>query len=142
MNIELTVSNKRIVITEDGIFIWNPECWDGEDENKIDELLNYYPTTEFAFYDRTDGAPYYWKYPVEEVVDAIDTLISPLQVMQLRSIDKNVETMADGRRFTFELDTIGPNFLKEVNRNKIYWIKRDYLDVNTGEVIAYLVTEG
>jgi hypothetical protein len=142
MNIELTVSNKRIVITEDGIFIWNPECWDGEDENKIDELLNYYPITDFAFYDRTDGAPYYWKYPVEEVVDAIDTLISPLQVMQLRSIDKNVETMADGRRFTFELDTIGPNFLKEVNRNKIYWIKRDYLDVNTGEVIAYLVTEG
>jgi hypothetical protein len=142
MNIELTVSNKRIVITEDGIFIWNPECWDGEDENKIDELLNYYPITDFAFYDRTDGAPYYWKYPVEEVVDAIDTLISPLQVMQLRSLDKNVETMADGRRFTFELDTIGPNFLKEVNRNKIYWIKRDYLDVNTGEVIAYLVTEG
>ena len=142
MNIELTVSNKRIVITEDGIFIWNPECWDGEDENKIDELLNYYPTTEFAFYDRTDGAPYYWKYPVEEVVDAIDTLISPLQVMQLRSIDKNVETMADGRRFTFELDGIGPNFLAEVGRQKIYWIKRDYLDVNTGEVIAYLVTEG
>ena len=142
MNIELTVSNRRVVITDTAIVIWNPECWDGEDENKIDELLNYYPTTEFAFYDRIDGAPYYWKYPVEEVVDAIDTLISPLQVMQLRSIDKNVETMADGRRFTFELDTIGPNFLKEVNRNKIYWIKRAYLDVNTGEVIAYLVTEG
>lgn len=142
MNIELTVSNKRIVITEDGIFIWNPECWDGEDQEKIDELVNHYPITDFAFYDRTDGAPYYWKYPIEEVVDAIDTLISPLQVMQLRSIDKNVEIMADGRRFTFELDRIGPNFLAEVGRQKIYWIKRDYLDVNTGEVIAYLVTEG
>lgn len=142
MNIEFTVSNRRVAITDTEIVIWNPECWDGEDESKIDELLNYYPTTEFAFYDRTDGAPYYWKYPVEEVVDAIDTLISPLQVMQLRRIDKNVEIMADGRRFTFELDTIGPNFLKEVGRQKIYWIKRDYLDVNTGEVIAYLVTEG
>lgn len=142
MNIEFTVSNRRVAITDTEIVIWNPECWDGEDEEKIDDLVNYSQVTDFAFYDRTDGAPYYWKYPVEEVVDAIDTLISPLQVMQLRRIDKNVEIMADGRRFTFELDTIGPNFLKEVGRQKIYWIKRDYLDVNTGEVIAYLVTEG
>ena len=144
MNIEFIVSGKQAVITKDAVVIWDRSAWDGLDEARQEELDALEDKLLYVMYDRLDGMPYYWNYPVEAVVDVIDKLVTNLQVFQVRDYaGDNCELfiMADGRRFTREYTFPGMYYFQEVDAQNIYWIKEEYCDPKTMELRAFLVTD-
>ena len=141
-NLEFTVSNKKVSITSDYILIWDPREWDGKNKNRQQELLEKSDTTKFAGYDRSDGVPYYWTYPIEAVVDAIDIQIASLRRMDLKEIREGKELLSDNNWYTFEKDSIIDVYgLYGITVRKLLWVKKHYFDPYTGEITSYLVAE-
>lgn len=148
--IDTKVAGKRLrIIPWDSVIIWDEEVWDGKDQKKFDQLIetiaedgpDYPGDRGLSMYDLSDGAPYYWNYDINEVVDAIDDLLFPAELIKLRGFEGGLHVATNGSTFELNKDGVmGEYLLSGRGDGEIYWLKQRLFSAN-GRLFGFLVAK-